>query len=639
MNWRAWKPSLLIAVCLLLSSGVVSMPDSRAAPDESMVSTIPDWDYLFEQYPEELADHYLVSPADDTCLPATITFEWEKWHVGGYTTFRYYWLWVDGSREVSLGDENQNSYTLTLDPGYHEWTVTVDYYGYAGQVTRRRYNAIRSLFVGCSVFEQSFKDLGDNVNYDTSISTSDYECGIAGMAARDGDINEDDDGDIIQTYLYKKSDTWWIRADFRTHHDGESWDIDVLCVKKTMPVLRSEFWNLGDNINYKTNIKSSEYSACSIAGMAARDGDIQEHDAGDIIQTYMYQKDDYWWIRADFRTHKDNESWDIDVLCMDDPKGLTWSRAADPPLAIEGVGCEGCNPTQGDTSCSASLPILCIKPEGEPRPNYDVTGNGPYYRGWAGGHMRLTAPVQGTSLTSLSAANANCVSAFGPGYRMAEFHDGKYVNGMDLNAYYGNTWPSSGLKNGGWSFYGYGDISDSTRFWTYVNDQHAHCWDSSSGRGITWAKIADPPMAIEGVGCEGCNPTQGDMSCSASLPILCVNPEGEPRENYAVTGKGPYYRGWTGGHIRLTDPVRGTDLTSLTAANAICASAFGSGYRMAEFHDGKYVNGMDLDAYYGNTWPSSGLGNGGWSFYGYGDISGSTRFWMYVNDQNAHCWD
>ena len=162
--------------------------------------------------------------------------------------------------------------------------------------------------------------------------------------------------------------------------------------------------------------------------------------------------------------------------------------------------------------------------------------------------------------------------------------------------------------------------------------------------GMTWAKIGDPPLQVDGVGCSGCNPYQGNTSCSVSLPILCLKPEGASRENYAVQPHGgslpdEYYRGWAGGHIGLTTPRQGTSLGSLANANAICAATFGAGYRMAEFHDGKYVSGMGLDSYYGNTWPSSGLSSGGWNFYAYGNISDQTRFWTYINDQNANCWD
>ena len=60
-------------------------------------------------------------------------------------------------------------------------------------------------------------------------------------------------------------------------------------------------------------------------------------------------------------------------------------------------------------------------------------------------------------------------------------------------------------------------------------------------------------------------------------------------------------------------------LTSLSAADAVCSSAFGSEWRMAEFHDG----------------------GGGWNYTGYGYIKrdGVDHYWTYIDDQSANCWD
>jgi hypothetical protein len=160
-----------------------------------------------------------------------------------------------------------------------------------------------------------WKNLGGNVNTSTGLSTTTYECGIAGMAGRDGDINENSAGDIIQTYMYRSSGVWWLRADFRSHNNNEEWDVDALCVQKWAPVSRYEFRNLGNNVSYNTNINASTYE-CGVAGMAARDGDIEEHDAGTIIQSYLYKSGGTWWFRGDFRTHNNHESWDVDVLCI-----------------------------------------------------------------------------------------------------------------------------------------------------------------------------------------------------------------------------------------------------------------------------------------------------------------------------------
>lgn len=163
----------------------------------------------------------------------------------------------------------------------------------------------------------TYRNIGNNINYYTGINAADYECSVAGFAAIDGDINEDDSGDIIQTYLYKVSNHWQIRGDFRAHNDQESWDFDLFCVKKTAyPVSRFEYRNLGGNINYNTGLSTITYD-CGIAGMAGRDGDINENGtATNILLSYMYRSGSTWWIRADFHSHHNGESWDIDVMCI-----------------------------------------------------------------------------------------------------------------------------------------------------------------------------------------------------------------------------------------------------------------------------------------------------------------------------------
>jgi hypothetical protein len=54
------------------------------------------------------------------------------------------------------------------------------------------------------------------------------------------------------------------------------------------------------------------------------------------------------------------------------------------------------------------------------------------------------------------------------------------------------------------------------------------------------------------------------------------------------------------------------------AAHSICSEEFGTGWRMAEFHDG--------------------VGSG-WDYYAYGDIQATSRSWTQINDQPANCWD
>lgn len=180
------------------------------------------------------------------------------------------------------------------------------------------------------VTESKFSNLGDNVDQDTTISTDAYYCGIVGMAALDGDINEDDTGDIIRTFTYRNNGTWWLRADFHTHDDHENWNINLLCVERDSSIFHyeefpehgdntQEFTGLGDNVVYDTDIQTRDY-ICGIVGMAAFDGDIDEGaDDGqmnDIIAVFMHPGPvGNWTIRADFNTEDDNEDWNINVLC------------------------------------------------------------------------------------------------------------------------------------------------------------------------------------------------------------------------------------------------------------------------------------------------------------------------------------
>ncbi len=136
---------------------------------------------------------------------------------------------------------------------------------------------------------------------------------------------------------------------------------------------------------------------------------------------------------------------------------------------------------------------------------------------------------------------------------------------------------------------------------------------AAGGQGMTWDKIGHA-NGVDHVGCVGCNAYTGDTACKAILPILCLQQDGSsvPKGVYP-----DFYNGWAQGNVTTTMPVSGTSLTSLEVANQICAASFGTGWRMAEHHDGA----------------------GGWNWYAYGNVRSDTRFWVHINDQPGNCWD
>jgi hypothetical protein len=164
--------------------------------------------------------------------------------------------------------------------------------------------------------------------------------------------------------------------------------------------------------------------------------------------------------------------------------GFTFGKYGhDSVLGIDHVGIDGVgNPYTGDTKCKVKLPILCTNVDGSPRPNYDVVPGQEFYQGWVQGHFTTTLPVKGTTITSEANGDSRCATAFGAGWRMAEFHDSVYVSGMDaLN--YGHTigsnsdWPAGPYASGAWTQFGYGNVRSDMRFWVAINDQPGNCWN------------------------------------------------------------------------------------------------------------------------------------------------------------------
>lgn len=87
-----------------------------------------------------------------------------------------------------------------------------------------------------------YKNLGDAPSYNTGVSATTYNAGVAGFGTQGVDINENDSGDFIKCFMYKSGGTWWIRADLRSHNDNESWYVDVIFVHTKMSETTGD-WN------------------------------------------------------------------------------------------------------------------------------------------------------------------------------------------------------------------------------------------------------------------------------------------------------------------------------------------------------------------------------------------------------------
>lgn len=145
------------------------------------------------------------------------------------------------------------------------------------------------------------------------------------------------------------------------------------------------------------------------------------------------------------------------------------------------------------------------------------------------------------------------------------------------------------------------------------------CEPAELKRGLTWTLITPPSQAgTVRVGCNnGCDPHKGDTVCGEALPILCIRKSGPgfPVPKPASIDGSSQYNRWSGGVVATTAAT--VPPTKLADADALCVQQFGTGWRVAEFHDG---------------W--------GWAFQAYGGVGDpSKRFWVDINDQpGATCW-
>lgn len=142
---------------------------------------------------------------------------------------------------------------------------------------------------------------------------------------------------------------------------------------------------------------------------------------------------------------------------------------------------------------------------------------------------------------------------------------------------------------------------------------------AEAAKGMTWRRLATHPLTgTLRVGCgKECDPYRGDTLCSQPLPLLCIKKEGPgfPLPAPAKVNTASRYNRWSGGVVATTSAV--VPPSTLTAANGKCVQELGSGWRVAEFHDG---------------W--------GWSFQAFGGVGDPTqRFWVHINNKpDGNCW-
>ena len=148
--------------------------------------------------------------------------------------------------------------------------------------------------------------------------------------------------------------------------------------------------------------------------------------------------------------------------------------------------------------------------------------------------------------------------------------------------------------------------------------------DSSFCKGLTWTLQYQVDGVVKVGSDRASNPYRGDTPCETKLPLLCLQRDRLSQPPDSTSGH-DYFNGWAFGKVSHTLPIAGSQLDSRTTADALCEQAFGTGARMAEFHDG-------------NLGEKTGS-QSGHDFWAYGALPANQRFWVAINDQPANTWN
>lgn len=151
------------------------------------------------------------------------------------------------------------------------------------------------------------------------------------------------------------------------------------------------------------------------------------------------------------------------------------------------------------------------------------------------------------------------------------------------------------------------------------------CLAPSEHRGVTFREFHNKSIGedMSWLQCNGdfsqpgCDPFSGDLSCQAAMPLGCFKP-GDRQPDVARLKRADLpMDSFSGGTVRMTEPIAGAKFPTLASANAVCSARFGAGWRVLSYHEG-----------------------GGGGVVSYSPIPPKSRMWVDIVDQpHANCWD
>ena len=151
------------------------------------------------------------------------------------------------------------------------------------------------------------------------------------------------------------------------------------------------------------------------------------------------------------------------------------------------------------------------------------------------------------------------------------------------------------------------------------------CLAPSEHRGVTFREFHNKSIGedMSWLQCNsdfsqpGCDPFSGDLSCKEAVPLGCFKPGDRQPDVARLKRLDLPIDSFSGGTVRMTEPIAAATFPTLASANAVCSARFGAGWRVLSYHEG-----------------------GGGGIVSFSRIPPKSRMWVDIVDQpHANCWD
>ena len=144
-------------------------------------------------------------------------------------------LWVSPN-EGSVADNNNRRVGIgTANPDY-----TLDVNGDANVNGDVKVEGVKPVLI------KRFENKGNDANFDTAISSIDYECVATGWSVNYEVAEMETHQNLVWTYVDDVTKTWWARCRFGSEAQHENPDIDILCFRKEIADWQGALRTLND---------------------------------------------------------------------------------------------------------------------------------------------------------------------------------------------------------------------------------------------------------------------------------------------------------------------------------------------------------------------------------------------------------